>query len=116
MTIAPKRTQQLQQKSKTVHKEANNTSKNSNMSRSRTISKRIQFQPYFNHIHLHPQVVLGLPGSGCGTLASVLGEAPNTEAVDCNELLDKATGFALELIEGTLGVDSQDKWECSHQT
>lgn len=34
-------------------------------------------------------VVLGLPGSGCGTLASVLGEAPNTEAVDCNELLDK---------------------------
>lgn len=36
-----------------------------------------------------PQVVLGLPGSGCGTLASVLGAAPNTEAVDCNELLDK---------------------------
>eukprot|EP00435_Cladocopium_sp_Y103_P031288 s2932_g7.t3 len=34
-------------------------------------------------------VVLGLPGSGCGTLASVLGTAPNTEAVDCNELLDK---------------------------
>jgi len=34
-------------------------------------------------------VVLGLPGSGCGTLASVLGAAPNTEAVDCNELLDK---------------------------
>lgn len=36
------------------------------------------------------KVVLGLPGSGCSTLANVLGEAPNTEAVDCNELLDKA--------------------------
>ncbi|CAK9030418.1 Adenylate kinase isoenzyme 1 (AK 1) (ATP-AMP transphosphorylase 1) (ATP:AMP phosphotransferase) (Adenylate monophosphate kinase) (Myokinase) [Durusdinium trenchii] len=34
-------------------------------------------------------VVLGLPGSATNVLASILGEAPNTLAVDCNELLDK---------------------------
>ena len=33
-------------------------------------------------------VVLGLPGSGCDTLAELLGQAPST-MVDCNELLDK---------------------------
>eukprot|EP00437_Effrenium_voratum_P048713 CAMPEP_0181525952 /NCGR_PEP_ID=MMETSP1110-20121109/69233_1 /TAXON_ID=174948 /ORGANISM="Symbiodinium sp., Strain CCMP421" /LENGTH=1445 /DNA_ID=CAMNT_0023656773 /DNA_START=54 /DNA_END=4392 /DNA_ORIENTATION=- len=34
-------------------------------------------------------VVLGLPCSGTGTLATLLATLPNTEAVDCNELLDK---------------------------